>query len=156
MPIVKQIYRRFKTICFWNKWKFCDVKRMHWYSTFNPETYIIKTNTKKGFFRKETFFFPCVCAYKNATLLKYIIKKKKPHSAKFRIFWGSQTVQPTIKGWCTKFCWKSFTIFSVIAYVFGPFCKWPILPPKLDFHIILMASLALSPHTHFLYPFPLI
>ena len=113
---------------------------------------------KKAFSGKKRFFFPCVCAYKNATLLKYIIKKKKkkPHSAKFRIFWGSQTVQPTIKGWCTKFCWKSFTIFRVIAYVFGPFCKWPILPPKLDFHIILMASLALSPHTHFLYPFPLI
>ena len=41
---------------------------------------------QKAFSGKKRFFFPCVCAYKNATLLKYIILKKIPDSAKFRIF----------------------------------------------------------------------
>ena len=46
-----------------------------------------RNKSKKGFSGKKRSFFPCVCAYKNATLLKYIIKKKKkPDSAKFRIF----------------------------------------------------------------------
>ena len=72
---------------------------MHWYSTFNPETYIIKTNTKKGFFRKETFFFPCVCAYKNATLLKYIIKKKKNLTQQnFVYFEAPKQYNPLLKG----------------------------------------------------------
>ena len=48
---------------------------------------------------KETFFFSFVCAYKNATLLKYIIKKKKNLTQQnFVYFEAPKQYNPLLKG----------------------------------------------------------
>ena len=54
---------------------------------------------KKAFSGKKRFFFPCVCAYKNATLLKYIIKKKKNLTQQnFVYFEAPKQYNPLLKG----------------------------------------------------------
>lgn len=55
---------------------------------------------KKAFSGKKRFFFPCVCAYKNATLLKYIIKKKKKNLTQqnFVYFEAPKQYNPLLKG----------------------------------------------------------
>lgn len=55
---------------------------------------------KKAFSGKKRFFFPCVCAYKNATLLKYIIKKKKKNLTQLNFVYceAPKHYNPLLKG----------------------------------------------------------
>ena len=55
---------------------------------------------KKAFSGKKRFFFPCVCAYKNATLLKYIIKKKKKNLIQLNFVYceAPKHYNPLLKG----------------------------------------------------------
>ena len=54
---------------------------------------------KKAFSGKKRFFFPCVCAYKNATLLKYIILKKKNLTQQNLVYFEApKKYNPLLKG----------------------------------------------------------